>query len=264
MAIDVYRKTLADLRGAVAVWSAGLAALAALNVLLYPTVQAMPDLVEFLEHLPPAFKAIIGDVQEMARIEGFLRVKLIEPLPLLLAVFAVSQGAALVAGEAEHGSLDLLLARPVRRGRVLLAKALALATATAIMTAALIVGMILSLPAVDTDADPRALALAAANALPLTWVFGAAALLGSCVLLRSRPAALLAGALVVVSYVFETLRMLSPPLQAWRPVSLFAHAKAGVSVSGAWDLPSILLLLGLAALLTMGAAAVFRRRDLAC
>lgn len=260
---DVYRKTLADLRGATIVWSLGLAGLAAVNVLLFPTIQAMPDLVQFLEHLPPAFKAMIGDVGDMVRLEGFLRVKLFEPLPLLLAIFSVSQGAALIAGEVEHRSVDLLLSRPVRRSRVLLEKALALATATVVITAALTLGLLASVPRVAGEVDARALVLSAANALPLTWVFGAAALLGSCALLRSRGASLIAGGLVVASYVFETLRVLSPPLRGWEPVSLFAHAKAGVSMAGQVSPGPILLLLGLAAALTAAAALVFARRDLA-
>jgi len=46
---SVYAKTLQDLRGQVLAWSAGLAVLAAANVLIFPSIQQMPGLQSFLD-----------------------------------------------------------------------------------------------------------------------------------------------------------------------------------------------------------------------
>lgn len=257
----VYLKTLRDLRGQTAAWSAGLAAIAALNVLLYPTLQGMPDLIVFLDRLPPAFKAMIGDVRELARLEGFLRVKLFEPLPLLLAIFTISQSAQAVAGEVEFKSMDLLLSRPVRRRSVVLAKTAALMTATLPMAFATFLSTWLCARAIDAPTSPALLAAATANGLPLAWILGGVALLGSCAALRTRSASLFAGALAVGAYVFETLRLLSPALEPWEWASLFAHQKAGVTVSGEVHAGPILVLLGGSVLLIAVAVFVFERRD---
>ena len=259
---NVYLKTLHDLRGQILAWSLGLALLAAANVLLYPTVQNFPGLISFLENMPPAFKAMIGDVRAMAQLEGFLRVKLFDPLPLLLAIFAVSQGANLIAGEIEFKSIDLLLARPVPRWRIALSKFLALVTATVLMAAVLAVSLVICARFIETDVTAGYLILSTANGLPLTWLFGALALVGSCLLPRARQAAMLAGGFVVASYVFETLRLLSPALRSWDEVSLFAHQKAGVSLAGEVHTGSILLLLGVTILLAGCAALAFERKDL--
>lgn len=260
---NVYLKTLRDLRGQVAVWGLGLAVLAAANILLFPTMQSMKGLVDFLEGLPAGFKALIGDVRQMAQLAGFLRVKLFEPLPLLLAVFVIPQCARQIAGELEDRSIDLLMARPIRRWRVVLAKYLAVATAAVTICVPLAASLLICRLVVETDLGPGYLILATASALPLTWLFGGLALLGSCLLPRSRPAATLAGTVVVASYVLEALRLLSPALHGWRPVSLFAYQKASFTLAGHLVPGPILLLLGIAALLVAAAAVAWERRDLA-
>ena len=68
--------------------------------------------------------------------------------------------------------------------------------------------------------------------------------------------------LVVGSYVFETMRLLSPALRSWDEVSLFAHQKAGFSLAGEVHLGPVLVLLGLTVLMVGVAAVAFERRDL--
>jgi beta-exotoxin I transport system permease protein len=260
---SIYLKTLHDLRGQILAWSLGLAAIAAANVLLFPTIQAMPRLIDFLESMPPAIQAMVGDVRAMAQLEGFLRAKLFDPLPLLLSIFAVSQGAGLIAGEIEMKSIDLLLARPIPRWRIASGKFLALMTATAAMAAALVLTLIVCARFVTTDVSARYLILSTANGLPLTWFFGAVALFFSCCLPRAKQAGMVAGGLVVASYVFETLRLLSNSLRNWDEVSLFAQQKAGFTLVGELHAGPIAWLLGLVVVLVVAAALAFERRDLA-
>jgi len=143
---SVFLKTLRDMRESVLVWSLGLAALGAANVLLFPAFVRMPGLVAFLDNLPPAIKAMVGDVRAMATPEGFLRVKLFEPLPLLLAIFGVPHGARLIAGEIEDRSVDLLMAQPIRRWRVVAEKFLAVACALVVLAAALAAAVVACAP----------------------------------------------------------------------------------------------------------------------
>jgi ABC-2 type transport system permease protein len=259
---SVYRKTMFDLRWHLTAWSVGLAAVAAVNVLLYPTVQQMPGLLAFLENLPPAVKAMIGDVREMAVLEGFLRVKLFDPLPLLLAVFGVSHGAQMIAGEKERKTMDLLMGQPIRRWHVVLEKYVAVATACTVLCCAVMIALLVSILFVGSPVRADHLVLATANALPLTWLFTALAIGGSCLFRRSRQAAFMAGSVVVSAYVFEALRLLSPTLSSWRSVSLFAQHKAGYSLSTGLHAAPILLLLGIALLVVVASAAVWERRDL--
>jgi len=259
---SIWLKTLRDLRGQILAWSLGLAALGAANVLVFPSFQSMPGLVPFLEHLPPVVKAMMGDVQAVTRLEGFLRPKLFDPLPLLLAVFVVSQGARALAGEVEHRSVDLLMAQPIRRRRVVLEKYLAVAGAAVILCLALAASLVVCSLLIDSEVRADHLVLATLNALPLTWLFAGLAVLGSSLTSRARRASLLAGSIVVASYVFDTLQLLSPVLARWRALSLFAHYKASYSLAGDLSPAPILLLLGIAVILVAGAVATWERRDL--
>jgi ABC-2 type transport system permease protein len=259
---NICLKTFHDMRGQIVAWSLGLAVLGAANVLVYPTMQNMPGIVAFLDNLPPAFKAMIGDVRDVVRLEGFLRAKLFDPLPLLLAIFVVARASQLIAGEVEEKSVDLLMARPIRRWRVVLEKYLAVVGATFILCGALAVSLLISRLFLDTEVRIGYLVMATFNALPLTWLFAGLAMLGSCSLPRARHAALLAGIVVVASYVFETLRLLSPALSGWRGVSLFAQHKAGYSLSGGLSAMPILALLGITVVLIAVSAIIWERRDL--
>jgi len=260
---NIYLKTLRDQRGSILAWGLGLAAAALANVLFFPTVQSMPGMLDFLDNLPPAFKAMVGDVRAMVQLEGFLRIKFFDPLPLLLAIFVVPRGAALIAGEIELKSIDLLMARPVPRWRVAAGKFLALVTATVVIAAFLAATAIICARFIETDISAGYLMLSTLNALPLTWLFGALALFFSCSLPRARHASLATGFIVVASYVFETLRQLSTSIRSWDEVSLFAHQKAGFTLAGEIHSGPICLLVGLIILMIAAAAAAFERRDLA-
>jgi beta-exotoxin I transport system permease protein len=260
---SIFLKTLRDLQGQTLAWCLGLAGIAAANVLLFPTVQSFPGLISFLDNMPPAFKAMVGDVRAMAQLEGFLRVKVFDAMPLLISIFVISQGSALIAGEIEQKSFDMLLARPVPRWRVVVSKFMALATASLAMVLALALSLLICVRFVENDITAGYLLVSSLNGLPLAWFFGGVALFGSCLLPRARQASLLAGGLVVASYVFETLRLLSPRIQHLDEISLFAIQKAGVTLDGGVHAGPIALIMGLMVVVVGAAAVVLEQKDLA-
>ena len=262
MLSSIYLKTLRDLRGLILAWGLGLAAASALNVIFFPTFQNLPEMVSFLKTLPPVFKSLLGDIDAVMTVEGFLRVKIFYILPLLLSIVGVSQGARALSGEFEHKTGDMLLALPIARRRVVAEKFAAVVTAVTVVGCVILVGLIAACAAVGADVDRGYLAVAIFNSLPLTWLFVALAVYGSCALRHSRHAAMLAGGAVIASYVFETVRIISPELAGWRVVSPFAHHNAAVSFAGELSPEPSLAFAALALLLLLGAASAFGRRDL--
>ncbi len=258
---SIYLKTLRDLREQILIWSIGLALIAAANVLLFPSIQKFPGLISFLENMPPAIKAMVGDVRAMAQLEGFLRAKVYDPLPLLISIFTISQGSALIAGEIEQKSFDLLLSRPVSRRRIALAKFSALLTASLILVLVLAMSLILCSRFLETEVKPGYLLISALSSLPLVGLFAAVAFLGSCFWDRARRAATAAGILVVASYVFETFRLLTPAIRHWDSFSLFALQKAGWTLAGQFHPLPVLVLLGLTGLVFAGALVVLEKKD---
>lgn len=260
---SIYLKTLQDLRGQVVFWSIGVAAIGAANVLVFPSFQQIPGLVSFMENLPPIIKSLVGDLASMATPAGFLRLKMFDPLPLLLAVFAVTHGAQAVAGELESKTVDILLSQPVPRWRVVVEKFLAIASGLVVICLALALALALSGWSVGFGIQNFHLAIAAVAGLPLVWLFSALAVLCSCAVSRVRHAAVVTGSVVVASYIFETFTLLVPALARWQALSLFHHHKAGYTLAGELVAGPTFLLLGLTAGLVIAALVVFERRDLA-
>ena len=79
--------------------------------------------MKVLDSLPPVIKNLIGKNNFMATPEGFFNLQPFSILaPLLFIVFAVAKGSDATAGEEERGTLDLLLANPLPRRRVVAGK----------------------------------------------------------------------------------------------------------------------------------------------
>lgn len=114
-------------RNGTLVLSGLLAALAALTVAFFPAIAASGvDFEAYLESLPPAMREAFG-IATLTTIEGFLAVEFYQfAFVLLLGMYAAYVGGRLVAAEVETGRVDLVLAGPVSRTRVVLERYLSL------------------------------------------------------------------------------------------------------------------------------------------
>ncbi|UPV72989.1 ABC transporter permease [Halorussus limi] len=103
-----------------------LALLSALFVALFPSIASSgADLDAYMESLPPAMQAAFGATGafSIATIEGFLAVELYQFFwVLLLGIYTAYVAGGLVAGDVERGRMDVLLAAPVTRRRVVVEK----------------------------------------------------------------------------------------------------------------------------------------------
>ena len=98
----IFRKTLRDLRWQVVGWGLGLAGLAAMLVLLYPAIAEQFEGVE-MENIG------FGEIQDLSDPRQFFQVEFFTWSPVLMTVFAIIAGGALLAGEEGAGTLELLL-----------------------------------------------------------------------------------------------------------------------------------------------------------
>jgi ABC-2 type transport system permease protein len=68
-------------------------------------------------------QAIIGGEQvELNKSDNFMSISYVHPLPLtILGIFAIGRAANAIAGEIDRGTMELLLAQPIRRTQLVLA-----------------------------------------------------------------------------------------------------------------------------------------------
>jgi ABC-2 type transport system permease protein len=125
---NVFAKTLRDQRRSLLWWSLGLVAVVAVYVLPYR--QFLDSGVLSANTDTPLYQALGSDNSPAGYLQGTLFALL---GPLLLVMMAVAAGARAIAGDEEAGTLELLLAHPVSRTRLVLERFGALAAAVTLL-----------------------------------------------------------------------------------------------------------------------------------
>jgi ABC-type transport system involved in multi-copper enzyme maturation permease subunit len=182
-------------------------------------------------------------------------------------VFAVGLGIRSVAGELEEGTLELALARPIRRRDHLLAYLLALAPGCLLLAAAFAAGAVLADAVFDPPGAPlaigRMLLAALGSTLLLAAVAALAVLVSSLHAERGRALAWALGILLVM-YAGAFLLPLWSPAAPLARLSLFWYFTPGPIIQdGAVPWRDWAALAAFTALAVAGAIRVFTRRDLA-
>jgi ABC-2 type transport system permease protein len=263
---SILLKTLHDSGRAITWWGVGLVALVSVMVSVFPSIHHNASLNKLVQDYPKALRAFIafGGTVDYTSGAGYLGTELFSfMVPLLLLLVAVGAGARAIAGEEEAGTLDLLLANPLSRRRLVAEKLGALVVELAVLGfvlwAALAVGAWLA----GMHVSVGNLGAATIDAAVLALVFGVLALLvgsttGSKTLAVAVPAA---GA--VAAYLVNVLATLVTALEPLQKASPFYHYAAGDPLREGLALVHTALLVLLAAVFAVVAPAALERRDLA-
>ncbi len=252
-------------RWAAAGWSLGVSAYIALNLLTYPIIRDQSKaLNQVLASLPGSFKTMVSDSADLLSPAGFMSSKILYLIvPMLFTVLAVSLGSTLLAREERSGTLELLLARPLSRRRLLVGKMmaglaiLAAAAAAASATAVLFswrVGLELSLVRIV-----EAIGLSALMGL----MFGSLALtLSALGRATGRGSAAISAALALGAYLVVSLEGLASWLR-WPAKLLPYHYYQPTEVLlGGYNWLNAWGFLAITAVLAAVALAGFSRRDI--
>ena len=263
---SILTKTLRDARRGFAWWSVGLVGLVALILSVYPSIRDNAGLQQLIEDYPEALKGFIafGGQVDYASPAGYLGSELFAfMIPLLFLVAAIANGAGAIVGEEEHGTLELLLANPVSRRRVILEKAGALAGELVGLGFVLWLALYLGTRLAGMDISAGRLAAAVVSVALLALLFGAIALaLGAAFGRRSISIGLTAAA-AVLTYLVNSLAPLVDLFDTLSPLSPFYHYAAGDPLRRGVEVDHAAILLVVAAVALAAAVFTFDRRDVA-
>jgi beta-exotoxin I transport system permease protein len=259
------RKTLRDHRRSVFGWGLGVAVLTLMQLAVYPSVHTQgAKMRDLLNSYPSAFKAMFNVQGDFTTGPGYLAVETFSLLvPLMLIGLGIALGTGAIAGEEERGTLDLLLANPVSRVRVLTAKALGSAAALTAVAVGLFAVLVASVAALDMGVGVWRLALATFATLVLGCACGAVALLAGAATGRRGVAIGAATAFATVSYFLDSLAEITKALKPWRVVSVFHQASPAEALRGGLGIGGLVATLIVAVLACAAALYLFNRRDLA-
>ena len=261
---NVFLKSLRDQRRSLMFWGIGVAALSLVTVLFYPSVKDVPEFSKLLEDSEALTRVFAGGFTDLTSPEGYLNSQLYSLLvPILLLVFAVSQGSGAIAGEEEKGTLDILLSNPTTRLQVLTQKFAAMTVA--ILALSLVLWLSVAIGAVIVSMDVslwRALQTTISGVL-LGVLFGALSLaLGSATGKRGSSIAI-SGAFALAAYFVYALMPLVEGLEVMEKVSPFYYYIGADPLTNGLNLAHAAVLIGITAALLAVSIVTFERRDLA-
>jgi len=258
---SIATKTLRDGRRSLLWWILGLGGLSLITVLIYPLIRDMPGLDELMKTLPDALLRLIGD-NELLSPEGYLNGNLYGLMvPILFLFFGVVAGAGAVAGEEENRTLDLLLANPVTRTRLVLEKTLAMVVGLVILAGGLWLATYVGAVVADMGIDPLHLAAINVSAALFGFFMGAIGLaVGAAT--GSRGLAIgLGGAIGVASYLVNSLAPLVDALEPLQKLSPFYYYFGADPLRNGLDPVHVAVLTVGGLLFVVIAVLGFRRRD---
>ena len=260
---SVWSRTIRDQRAALVWWAIGLAGACLLTTAFYPSVKEnAASLERLLNSLPEGLRRAFGE--NFSSPAGYLQARLFSLLaPLLLIIYAIGAGARAIAGEEEHKTLDLLLATPVSRSRVLTEKALAAVAITAALGVVLWGVLAITGPAFEITVGVGRLAAAVADCFLLAAAFGGLALAVGAGTGRQGLAIGIASAVAAASYLIDILALSVGGLRWLQEFSLFFHYRTQEPLTNGLDPVHSLLLASVAVVGGVVAWFTFERRDLA-
>lgn len=253
------RKTLRDVRAATLWIGVALFLTALLDTVIYPSYRE--QLQNF--QIPEFLRGFLGEA-EWTSPAGFFQAEFFSWTPLLLITLAVIGATGTLAGEEAAGTLDLLLAQPITRTRVVLEKTIGLALAVLLAALAAMPGFLLGLVLADVEISVARLLVAVLAQVPLTLIFLTLSLWASAALPTRGAAAAVAIAVVVVTYFLNMLGASVDLLDTPRKLSPFYWTDASrILLHGFHEWARVGAMLAVSALFLALAVWSFRRRDIA-
>lgn len=226
--LAVLRMTLRDQRRTTLGWCAGFAVLTSLYAAVWPAIRDDARRYdELVAGLPDAMRGLVGDTG-FGSAAGFVTTELLAVTgPLLLTVLAVLLGCRAVAGDEEAGLLDLVLAQPVSRRRLVLERAAAVGVTLLAVTATTGLVLVAAGPLVDLPLGVARiggamllLALLAADFGALAIAVGAVT--GRATLARVLPAVVAVG--LYLAHAFASSAAFFDRLDTVSPFAVLLHA----------------------------------------
>jgi ABC-2 type transport system permease protein len=216
--------------------------------------------LDFVDEMPEGIRAIYGtDTGSSAGLVLGAMFSLMAPLMVL--VYSISGGTNASTGEERSQSLGLLLANPVSRTRVLLAKAAVVVIGVALFCVATWGGVEAIAALTGIDASEQNVLAACVQLVGLGVMFGGLALVIGSATGRSIGSGITA-TIAAVSYLITTLLPTEPDLERYAKLTPWYLYSGGDPLNHGVDWPGLIAMLAIAAALAAASVILINRRDL--
>ncbi len=261
---SVIGKMVHDLWRVTLIWTVVAGLLAGFYLSLYPSLGAVEEMAQMLERMPAELRAMFApEGADLSTAAGYLNIELFTfMIPLLVAAVTLTAAGGATAGEEERGTMDLLLAHPIRRWRIVIEKALGMALQAGVLCLGIWFSLALTASLVGIDLALERVAAALFSAWLLGLALGGVALVVGAVTGNRMLSIAIGLGVALVGFFVNALAPLSDVLEPWRPLSLHYLYLGNDPLTHGLDPVHALALAVLALALAALAAVGFERRDL--
>lgn len=263
--LSVIKWTLRQRRWSTFWWILGIFGFIFLNIIFYPTFKNQAaELQKSFENLPAAAVQLLGGSTDFFSPVGFLNSQVFFlMLPMLLSILAIGMGTSLMGREEQDGTIETLLARPISRTQLLLAKAKAGTLELALVTIASLLTTIGLARAVGlTEVSPLDMIEVTFACFMMALSFGAIAFLLSATG-RARGASIgIATFIALGGYLISSLSGTVHWLKTPSIFFPFHYYKSEDILRGTMNWLNILVFVAVIAVCGIVSWVAFRRRDL--
>ncbi len=262
----IFRHHLRREAAALIGWAVAVIALVVLQTSLYSVV-ASPALAagmtSVLRQLPPQFLQFVGGGLNVFSVAGWIgTIDLSGWITLIVGIWVALVSVSVVASDVDHGTLEFLLAMPVRRGRLLGERSLSLLVQLGLIYLGVFVAVIAAMALIGQSASDLRVA-EALGALALDQAALAATLVLILLFLREQTYAVLATVTAAAVFIFIPVFVAAnSPVAFILKLTPFDYAAAGrLMLQGTYPVGHIALAAIWAAVAFLAAWAVFARQE---
>ena len=263
MAWTLFRQTLYQRRTALLWYSISLISYSVFIVWYFPFIQKI-DIQSYINALPKdLITAFAGSSVSLSTFGGYIATEYLGLVwVLIIGAAAITFATKCLSAEMSAGTMELVLAQPVSRVVLVVARWLAMVVYLAVLVLSTTVPVYLTALWRDVKVDAGNLALVSAVALVFALAIGGAAYILAALFRESGRAAGIIGGILGAMWVLSFMAANLQWARSLNPVNLFHYweparmVDKGTVATGSWVLYGVLALLG-----PVVAAAIFSRRD---
>ncbi len=231
----------------------------------FDTLEERLALARQMELLPDFFQGLLGPAVALDTLPGFLSWRLVGILPLMIGLWSVTALGATLASEASRGTLEMVLATPLRRRSLAVQKFLGHAVALALALALIsVVAWLSSIAFAKLPGDEMSLvtALSEFAMVGAIALFAGALAFMASVLFGRTVGIGIGGGYLFAAFAVNGYAGLVPGFDLLRLGSVFYWTQGHRPMAGSSDWPAVAFVFVLAAVFAAAGVALFVRRDL--
>ncbi len=266
MNLNLLRKTIGDRWRSFTVYLGGILAYVLMLCALFPVVQKMTGIQEFLGEYPEALTRFFGvEKLDITSLNGFMVVEFLGVMwVIIVAAFVISFARSQVAGEVKDGPLEFLLAQPIERWKILTGQGTVLLTGTILLVGSTFLGVFIFGAAFGISVAYSGYLSLMPIGCALFIAVAGYSLLFSTVFNNPKKAVMASAALTLVFYLVHFAGAYSSVMEKIDIISIFHYYNPlKVLDSGTVPVRDVLVLLGAGLVFFLLAIWVFRRKDIA-